>query len=109
MLVGLMEETIFGEWINPLATRLAGAIIPWQLARDFFVGEYGLVTMALAYGIAIVLPIVTTFFIMFGLLEDSGYLPRLAVMVNRPFKVMGLNGKAVLPMVLAWAATRWRR
>ena len=100
MLVGLMEETIFGEWINPLATHLAEAIIPWQLARDFFVGEYGLVTMALAYGIAIVLPIVTTFFIMFGLLEDSGYLPRLAVMVNRPFKVMGLNGKAVLPMVL---------
>ena len=56
--------------------------------------------MALAYGIAIVLPIVTTFFIMFSLLEDSGYLPRLAVMVNRPFKAMGLNGKAVLPMVL---------
>src|SRR5204862_2276999 len=45
-------------------------------------------------------PIVGTFFIAFGMLEDSGYLPRLAVMVNRAFKVMGLNGKAVLPMVL---------
>jgi ferrous iron transport protein B len=33
-------------------------------------------------------------------LEDSGYLPRLAVMVNKIFKRMGLNGKAVLPMVL---------
>jgi ferrous iron transport protein B len=33
-------------------------------------------------------------------LEDSGYLPRLAVMVNRVFRSMGLNGKAVLPMVL---------
>jgi ferrous iron transport protein B len=43
---------------------------------------------------------VTTFFIMFSILEDSGYLPRLAVMVNRPFKALGLNGKAVLPMVL---------
>ena len=41
-----------------------------------------------------------TFFIAFGALEDSGYLPRLAVMVNRVFKKMGLNGKAVLPMVL---------
>jgi ferrous iron transport protein B len=47
-----------------------------------------------------VLPIVTTFFIAFSVLEDSGYLPRLAVMVNRLFKKMGLNGKAVLPMVL---------
>jgi ferrous iron transport protein B len=37
---------------------------------------------------------------LFGVLEDSGYLPRLAVMVNRVFRAMGLNGKAVLPMVL---------
>ena len=56
--------------------------------------------MGLTYGLAIVLPIVTTFFLVFGLLEDSGYLPRLAVMSDRLFRVMGLNGKAVLPMVL---------
>jgi ferrous iron transport protein B len=56
--------------------------------------------MALAYALALVLPIVGTFFIAFGMLEDSGYLPRLAVMVDRLFKKMGLNGKAVLPMVL---------
>lgn len=56
--------------------------------------------MALTYAIAIVLPIVTFFFIIFGLMEDSGYLPRLAIMVNRLFKLIGLTGKAVLPMVL---------
>jgi len=56
--------------------------------------------MGLSYGVAIVLPIVFTFFIAFSILEDSGYLPRLAVMVNQIFKRMGLNGKAVLPMVL---------
>ena len=38
--------------------------------------------------------------IAFGILEDSGYLPRLAVMVNRSMKLIGLNGKAVLPMIL---------
>ena len=68
--------------------------------HDFLVGEFGLITMALAYGFAIVLPIVTTFFIFFSILEDSGYLSRLAVMVNKIFRGMGLNGKAVLPMVL---------
>jgi ferrous iron transport protein B len=56
--------------------------------------------MGLSYAVAIVLPIVATFFIAFSILEDSGYLPRLAVMVNQIFKKMGLNGKAVLPMVL---------
>jgi ferrous iron transport protein B len=66
----------------------------------FLIGKYGLLSMGLSYGIAIVLPIVTTFFLAFSFLEDSGYLPRLAVMVNKVFKRMGLNGKAVLPMVL---------
>ena len=71
-----------------------------RFVHDLLVGEYGLITMAVSYGFAIVLPIVTTFFLLFGVLEDSGYLPRLAVMVNRIFRAMGLNGKAVLPMVL---------
>ena len=99
VMVDWLESTFFGEWINPLAER-AAAVIPWPLLRDFLVGDYGLVTMALSYSIAIVLPIVFTFFLAFSLLEDSGYLARLAVMANRPFKAMGLNGKAVLPMVL---------
>ena len=71
-----------------------------RFLHDFLVGEYGVFTMALSYGFAIVLPIVTTFFLLFSVLEDSGYLSRLAVMVNRVFRAMGLNGKAVLPMVL---------
>jgi ferrous iron transport protein B len=98
-LVDLLETRLFGQVISPLATALF-APVPWAPVRDLFVGEYGLVTMGLSYGLAIVLPIVATFFIAFSILEDSGYLPRLAVMTDRVFKVMGLNGKAVLPMVL---------
>jgi ferrous iron transport protein B len=99
-LVDLLEDGLFGRVISPAAVALADASIPWRFLRDLLVGPYGLVTMALAYSIALVLPIVGTFFVAFGLLEDSGYLPRLAVMVNRLFKKMGLNGRAVLPMVL---------
>ena len=98
-LVGFLEEVVFGEYINRWAMD-AVAWIGVGIVTDFLVGEYGLVTMALSYGLAIILPIVGTFFLAFSLLEDSGYLPRLAVMVNRPFKLMGLNGKAVVPMVL---------
>ena len=74
--------------------------VPFREHAGFLVGKYGLFSMGLSYGMAIVLPIVATFFVAFSVLEDSGYLPRLAVMVNRVFKRMGLNGKAVLPMVL---------
>jgi ferrous iron transport protein B len=99
-LVDFFESTIFGNYINPAAIWLFDKIIPIPIIRDLFVGEYGIITMALSYGFAIVLPIVGTFFIIFSILEDSGYLPRLSLMVNRFFKVLGLNGKAVLPMVL---------
>jgi ferrous iron transport protein B len=99
-LVDLLENRLFGGVISPAAVAAANRWIPWAFLRDILVGPYGVITMALAYSLALLLPIVTTFFIAFGVLEDSGYLPRLAVMVNRLFKKMGLNGKAVLPMVL---------
>ncbi|MBI5827777.1 MAG: ferrous iron transport protein B, partial [Deltaproteobacteria bacterium] len=98
--VDFLQSTVFGEFLNPWATRVVEYALPSGLIHDFIVGRYGLVTMALTYAIAIVLPIVGFFFIFFSFLEDSGYLPRLAVMVDKVFKLMGLNGKAVLPMVL---------
>jgi ferrous iron transport protein B len=85
--------------VNPWAVALFSHV-PGAFVRDLFAGEYGLITMGLSYGLAIVLPIVAVFFTVFALLEDSGYLPRLAVMSDRVFRLMGLNGKAVLPMIL---------
>jgi len=99
-LVNFFEKVIFGRYLNPVAMKLVITVIPFPLLQEMLVGEYGLVTMALTYAIAIILPITFTFFIAFAILEDSGYLPRLAVMLNRAFNLMGLNGKAVLPMVL---------
>jgi len=99
-LVDLLEDVIFGNYINPMATKVVKLIVPVRIIQEMLVGEYGLITVALTYAIAIILPITTTFFIAFAILEDSGYLPRLAIMSNRIFNLMGLNGKAVLPMVL---------
>ncbi len=98
--VDFLEETLFGEWLLPPLTRGIQSLIPIPWLQELLVGPYGIFTMALTYAIAIVLPIVGCFFLIFGLMEDSGYLPRLAVMTNALFKKMGLNGKAVLPMVL---------
>jgi len=102
-LVNLLETRLFNGYINPLLVRAVGTIVPWSslsIIRDALVGQFGILTVALTYSVAIILPIVTTFFLVFGILEDSGYLPRLAVMSDPLFRRMGLNGKAVLPMVL---------
>ena len=99
-LVDLLQEVLFRKWVIPAVAWVVDRVLPWAFARDFLVGPYGMISMALSYAIAIVLPIVGTFFLGFGILEDSGYLPRLAVMVDKLFKKIGCNGKAVLPMIL---------
>lgn len=99
-LVGLLENRLFGQIINPWVAEHVRQWISIPLVANFFVGPYGLWTMGMTYALALLLPIVITFFITFGILEDSGYLPRLAVLTNRIFSWMGLNGQAVLPMVL---------
>ncbi len=99
-LVDILEGDLFQGALLPWVRALAEAWIPLPLVRDLLIGPYGLISMALTYAVAIVLPIVGTFFLAFGLLEDSGYMPRLAVMANRAFRLIGLSGKAVLPMML---------
>ncbi len=97
--VDFTEATVFGEYINPWATRLLEHI-PVSLFQELMVGQYGLITMGLTYAIAIILPVVSLFFFAFSIIEDVGYLPRLALMANKALKRIGLSGKAVLPMVL---------
>jgi ferrous iron transport protein B len=95
-LVGLLEEVLFGKFLIPPLRDF----LPAGIVRDFIAGQYGMVSMGITYAIAIVFPVVTTFFIAFSLLEDSGYLPRLSILSDRVMRRMGLNGKATLPMVL---------
>ncbi|MEY4591656.1 MAG: hypothetical protein RIR18_551 [Pseudomonadota bacterium] len=99
-LVGLMEEDLFEGILNPAFTSLVTHLITIPWLQELLVGQYGLWTMGMTYALALILPIVTTFFFAFGVLEDSGYLPRLTVIANRLFATIGLNGRAVLPMVL---------
>ena len=100
VLVGLMEKDLFEGILNPAFTDFINAMIGPGWLQEVLVGQYGLWTMGMTYALALILPIVTTFFFAFGVLEDSGYLPRLTVIANRLFALIGLNGRAVLPMVL---------
>ncbi len=100
--VDFLENNVFGEHVNPFVVRWVNAAIPWAVAQDLFVGQYGIVTLGIRYAVAIILPIVATFFIAFSVIEDTGYLPRLAMLIDRLFKKIGLNGRAVIPMVLGF-------
>lgn len=98
--VDLIETKLFEEKINPWVTQIFVSLIPWKVFQELFVGEYGVITLGVRYAVALILPIVTTFFIAFAIIEDTGYLPRLALLIDRLFKKIGLTGRAVIPMVL---------
>jgi ferrous iron transport protein B len=97
-LVDLLEEGLFGAHVVPFVGRL----VPPGFIHDLLVGRYGLVSMGLTYSLSIVLPIVIVFFAVFGMLEDTGYFPRLTVLTNNVLKAVGVNGKATLPLVLGF-------
>ncbi len=65
-------------------------------------GEFGIITMTVTYLLFLLFPLVISFYFVMALLEDSGYLPRLATMLDRSFNKIGLNGKAVIPIILGF-------
>ena len=100
-LVDWLEHDVFGRFFNPWVESWL-ARIPYASLRNLVGGDYGLLTLALRYAVALILPIVGTFFLAFSVIEDSGYLPRLAYLTDSAFKRIGLSGRAVIPIVLGF-------
>lgn len=67
-----------------------------------FFGEFGVITMTITYLLFLLFPLVIGFYLVMAFLEDSGYLPRLATMLDRTFNKIGLNGRAVIPIMLGF-------
>lgn len=74
---------------------------PQPIYRLFF-GEFGVVSMTVTYLLFLLLPLVIAFYLAMAALEDSGYLPRLATMMDRSLTHIGLNGRAVIPILLGF-------
>jgi len=104
-IVDFLENTVFGAYINPFATAKFISLVPYPVLQDLFVGEYGIFTQAVTYAIALILPIVGAFFLVFSIIEDTGYLPRLSLLLDGMFKKIGLSGRAVIPMVLGFGCS----
>ena len=97
ILAAFLEQKIF----SPLNSAI-GSMIPWGGVREFFVGQYGILTTGFANAVGTVLPILAIFFLILNFLEDIGYIANLCVLSNRLFQRLGLSGKAVLPIILGF-------
>lgn len=90
----LLIETAY-PWLHSLASSMA---LPWWLAGFLIDGLY----LATAWVVSVMLPPMAIFFPLFTLLEDFGYLPRVAFNLDNIFRKSGAHGKQALSMMMGF-------
>ncbi len=109
-LIANVFDPVFGAY-EPVAMRMSEALGSGGFLHNIVIGNLidggidftqsmGLLTTGIFVPFAMVLPYVFAFYLVLGLLEDSGYLPRLGVLVDSGMHRVGMHGFAVVPMLL---------
>ncbi|MEB3245354.1 MAG: ferrous iron transport protein B [Vampirovibrionales bacterium] len=100
-LVNFLESTVMLGWLVPFLQNTIGAVISQDsLVYQILAGEFGVVTLSFQYIVGVLFPLVLGFYAYLSILEDCGYLPRLAVLMDGLLSRVGLNGRAIIPMIL---------
>jgi ferrous iron transport protein B len=94
-----LGQELWEPWVRGL---IAPYVAPSSWLGTILVGEFGIATMTVTYLLFLLLPLVVAFYAALALMEDSGYLPRLATLVDRALNAVGLNGSAVIPLILGF-------
>ncbi len=101
--VGFTEGVLMVGYVEPflrdLIAQVTGTSGP---AYEILAGEFGVVTMTVTYVFGLLLPLVLAFYLLLSTLEDSGYLPRIAALSDRLMTGIGLNGRAIVPIILGF-------
>ena len=91
-------ESLFEEMLVPIASTLLSQVLPPTFVEVIAGGFLS----GIGAGLAIVLPYIVPFYILLAILEDSGYLPRAAFLMDNLMHKIGLHGKAFIPLLLGY-------
>jgi ferrous iron transport protein B len=118
MLVGLiggMLALIFyvGGYLSELITTFFGGVVfpplygvvDAQVANPFITSAVHSTLLALAASLAIAIPYILVFFIFLAVLEDVGYLSRVAVLLDRHAHLIGLHGRSLIPLLFGYGCS----
>lgn len=97
--VGLTQDTFMEGYAVPLIRRGFSFLHKDGLLYALLCGEYGLCTLFPTYVFALLLPLMMGFTFLLSLWEDSGFLPRACVLLDRPLQALGMSGRAFLPLL----------
>jgi len=100
--VGFTETTVMEGIYKPFIQSLLSFIPIDSFFGSLFIGDFGLFTMIPIYILGLLLPLTIGFYLLMSLLEDSGFLPRIAVLSDKALSKVGLNGRAIIPLILGF-------
>jgi len=112
-LIDFVFDPMFEGLLRPVVTRLSIALGSEGFFHDLLIGRLingeidfeasmGLLSTGLYVPITMVLPYVFAFYVVLSVLEDVGYLPRLAVLVDNIMHALGMHGYAIVPTILGF-------
>lgn len=102
-IVDFTEGVLMGEYyLNFILGIFKGILSPESKIGTILIGEFGMLTMVPVYIIGLLLPLVVGFHFLLSIMEDTGYLPRVATLTDRSLTKIGLNGKAIIPIILGF-------
>jgi len=110
-LIGYVFEPLFENLWAPVMMAFSRVLGGQGIIHNILIGQliegeidfgqsFGLLTTGLFVPFAAVLPYIVAFYLVLSFLEDSGYLPRLAVLIDKLMHSVGLHGMAIVPMLL---------
>ncbi|MCI2424920.1 ferrous iron transporter B [Candidatus Acetothermia bacterium] len=95
----------FETLIFPPIRDAVTAVVPEGFIREILIGHFGVLIDGIGWPLALVLPYLLAFYLVLAILEDTGYLPRLACMLDTLFHKSGVHGGAVIPFLLGFGCT----
>lgn len=102
IVVDITEVSIMEGIYKPFVESILSFIPKQSFFGSLFIGDFGLFTMTPIYILGLLMPLTIGFYLMMSLLEDSGFLPRIAVLSDKSLSKVGLNGRAIIPIILGF-------
>jgi ferrous iron transport protein B len=106
-LINHFLNPLFYDFYFPLVTKTVDALLPIKFIHNLLLGttpdplgSFGVLTAGLYIPFVVVLPYLFSFYLALSFLEDWGYLPRLAVLLDNIFHRLGLHGYSSIPVIL---------
>ena len=106
MITYILDPLYYGYY-GPFITNIITSIFPSGLVHELLIGSgydyttsLGVLTTGVYVEFCVVLPYLLSFYLVLGFLEDFGYLPRLAVLIDSLMHKIGLHGYSVIPIIL---------